>query len=287
MQVTIANGHIRGSPFKIHVVSPRKGGYTTLSAQQYVNTASYPRDVAVTEVGQLAVAESDYNTVSLYSVTGQRIHSFGTANSAGSADGQFNSPFAVAIKDGHMYVCDTNNHRVQKFSVSQRSYISKFGSNGQGNGQFSNPWGICIDPEGKVYVSDFSNHRIQVFHKDDSFAYSFNCQSNPWGLAFDLQGHLHVAAYGSDCIRVFTPKGTEVTSYGTGTLSSPAGIAINAEGYIAISQNSNPGSLWIYGPDHTLIRTIANQFACGLGIACDQDGFFWVADYSNGRVTKY
>ena len=286
LQVTIAYGHVRGSPFTFHVVYPRKGGYTKLSAQQYVNTNSCPRDVAVTEAGQLAVAESGYNTVSLYSVTGQRIYSFGTANSAGSADGQFNSPSGVAIKDDHMYVCDTNNYRVQKFSVSQRSYISKFGSNGQGKGQFSSPQGICIDPEGKVYVADFSNHRIQVFHKDDSFAYSFNCQSNPWGLAFDLQGRLHVAAYGSNRIRVFTPEGTEVTSYGTGTLSGPAGIAINAEGYIAISQWS-PGSLWIYGPDHTLIHTIANQFSSGVGIACNQDGFFWIADYHNCRVTKY
>ena len=142
LHATIAYGHIRGSPFKFHVVSPRKGGYTELSAQQYVETNSYPRGVAVTEVGQLAVAESGYDTVSLYSVTGQRIHSFGTANSAGSAAGQFNCPSGVAIKDDSMYVCDTSNHRVQTFSVSQRSYISKFGGKGQGKGQFSNPWGI-------------------------------------------------------------------------------------------------------------------------------------------------
>ena len=38
--------------------------YTELSAQQYVNTFSYPFDVAVTEVGQLAVAEYGYHTVS-------------------------------------------------------------------------------------------------------------------------------------------------------------------------------------------------------------------------------
>ena len=287
LQVTSSYSHVRGSPFKIHVVSPRKGGYTTLSAQQYVNTFSHPFDVAVTEVGQLAVAESGYHTVSLYSATGQRIHSFGTANSAGSADGQFNSPSGVAIKDDLMYVNDQGNNRVQKFSVGQQSYISKFGSNGQGNGQFSNPRGICIDQEGKVYIADYSNHRIQVFHNDDSFAYSFDCQISPWGLAFDLQGRLHVIASGSNYIHVFTPEGTLITSYGTGTLSGPAGIAINAEGYIAISQFGSPGSLWIYSPDHTLIRIFANQFSCGVGIACDQDSFFWVADCHNCRVAKY
>ena len=287
LHVTIAYGNVKGSPFKFQVLSPRKGDYTSLSAQQEVKTNSHPRDVAVTEAGQLAVAESGYHTVSLYSATGQRIHWFGTANSAGSADGQFSSPSAVAIKDDLMYVSDQGNNRVQKFSVSQQSYISKFGGKGQGKGQFSTPRGICIDPEGKVYIADYSNHRIQVFHKDDSFAYSFDCQSSPWGLAFDLQGCLHVAAYGSNCIHVFTPEGTLITSYGTGTLSTPAGIAINAEGYIAISQWKSPGSLWIYSPDHTLIHTIANQFVYGAGIACNQDGLFWIADDGNQRVAKY
>ena len=199
LQVTIASGHVKGSPFKFRITSPRKGGYTELSAQHW-NTFSHPFDVAVTEAGQLAVAESGYHTVSLYSATGQKIYSFGTANSAGSADGQFNSPSGVVIKDDLMYVSDQGNNRVQKFSVRQRSYTSKFGSKGQGKGQFSNPRGICIDPERKVYIADYNNHCIQVFHKDDSFAYSFSCTSSPWGLAFDLQGRLHVAANGSNCI---------------------------------------------------------------------------------------
>ena len=107
-----------------------------------------------------------------------------------------------------MYVSDQGNNRVRKFSVGQQSYISKFGSIGQGKGQFSSPRGICVDPEGKVYVADYNNHRIQVFHNDDSFAYSFDCQISPWGLAFDLQGRLHVAANGYNCMRVFTPEGT-------------------------------------------------------------------------------
>ena len=53
LHVMIASSHIRGGPFKFHAASPRKGGYTTLSAQQYVETNSYPHDVAVTEVDNL------------------------------------------------------------------------------------------------------------------------------------------------------------------------------------------------------------------------------------------
>ena len=219
----------------------RQTPYTSISgAQQYISTNSTPYDVAVSEEGHLAVAEHGSHTVTLYSKTGQKVHMFGTAGSYGTADGQFHSPSAVAIKSDLLYVCESGNNRVQKFSISQQSFISKFGTGGQGDGQFSSPYGICIDPEGNVFIADYSNHRIQVFRDNDSFAYSFPCQSNPWGLAFDLQGHLHVT--GSSCINVYTPEGNAITSYGSGTISSPTGIAIDAEGYIAISQNR--GNKW-------------------------------------------
>ena len=287
LHVTIGNSHVKGSPFKYQARQPRKNTYTALSAQSNISTYANPFDVAVTEDGHLAVAEYGSHTVSLYNVDGQRIYSFGTSGSPGSADEQFYSPSAVAIRGDVMYVCEANNSRVQKFSISRRSFISKFGSNGSGDGQFSNPYGICIDPEGKVFVSDHSNQRIQVFQADGSFAYSFKCQQTPWGLAFDLQGRLHVAANGSNCIQVFSPDGTSLTSYGTGTVNSPAGIAIDAEGYIAVSEYGGNSHLWIYSPDHTLVKTLTSQFSNGIGIACDAEGRFWVADQSNTRIVQY
>ena len=186
-----------------------------------------------------------------------------------------------------MYVSEQTNRRVQKFSVSKRSFISKFGSSGNGEGKFSTLRGICVDPQGKVFVADYGNNRVQVFNKDNSFAYSFPCQQCPWGMAFDHEGHLHVAAYGSHCTHVFTPEGALLTSYGTGTINSPAGISIDAEGYIAISKYGGSGRLWIYSPDHTHVHTLSGQFSSGTGIACDNNGSFWVADYGNHRIVKY
>ena len=287
LHVTLAHGHVQGSPFQYSVTNPRATPYTALSLQNSFGTSSHPFDVAVTEEGNIAVAEYNYQIVALYSVTGQRIHSFGTPNSYGSEDGQFYSPSGVAIRDDLMYVSEASNNRVQKFSVSKRSFISKFGNYGQGEGQFSTPYGICVDPEGKVFIADHSNNRIQVFNEDDSFAYSFPCQQSPWGLAFDHQGHLHVAVNSSHCIQVFTPEGTPITSYGSGTLNYPAGIAIDAQGYIAISENGGSSCLRIYSPDHNFVHTLSNQLSYGRGLACDKDGFFLVADYSNCCIAKY
>ena len=248
--------------------------------------------MALTEDGHLAVAEYGYHTVSLYNVNGRRIYSFGSRGSPGSADGQFYYPTAVAIRGDVMYVCENNNNRVQKFSISRRSFISKFGSRGSGNGQFSHPRGICIDPVGKVFVSDYSNQRIQVFQADGSFAYFFDCQRKPWGLAFDPQGHLHVAAYSTNCIQVFTPEGTSLTSYGTDTVNQPAGIAIDAEGYIVVSEHCNSNAtvsnsrLWVFAPDQSLVHTL-RCFNLGVGATFDTSGNLFVADHGNSRVCMF
>ena len=207
LHVTIGEGHIKGSPFEYHVAQPRKTAYTELYAQQHITTNLKPHDVAVTEEGQLAVAELGTHTVTLYSVTGERKYSFGTADNQGNADGQFNAPSAVAIRGDIMYVAEKGNNRVQKFSISQRRFISKFGSRGNGPGQFSEIYGICIDSKGRVFVTDWGNQRVQVFNDDDSYSYAFYCQKKPWGLAFDLQGRLHVSSYSPNLIDVFTPKG--------------------------------------------------------------------------------
>ena len=289
LHVTIYDNHVKGSPFKYHVLPERKN-----PEQKRISTNTYLYDVAVTE-GYIAVAEYGNHTVSLYTEAGQRIHSFGTG-SAGNADGQLNSPSTVAVRGDILYVCDNGEKPVHKFSISKRTIISKFCSKGKGDGQLTHPYGVCIDPEGKVFISDYTNNCILVFHDNDSFAYSFPCQKNPWGLTFDLQGRLHVALHGSNCIGVFTPEGKHITSYSdNGNITNPTGLAIDAEGYIAIS-NANNDCVWIYSPDYTRVKTLTNNvntssghYIYGRGIACDNDGSFWVAYYSNTshRIKKY
>ena len=291
-QVTIGGHPIKSSPFTLTVRQPRTTPYDTLSPQRVFSTYSNPWDLAFTDDGTMAVVEYGSHTVSLFSVDGTRLHTFGTSGSPGSGDKQFNYPTGVAIRGDEMYVTDGNNNRVQKIRISDRTHIGKFGSSGKGDNQFSNPRGICIHPDGRLFIADYSNHRIQVHQPDGTFVSSItqNEESkfqSPWGLAFNPQGLLHIAAYSSHCIKVYTPEGDYVESYGSGTVNKPVGIAIDEEGYIAVSEYSSNG-IWIYNPDHT---QLANTIQCSLsnptGITCDAKGIFWVAESGNNRVHKF
>lgn len=46
------------------------------------------------------------------------------------------------------------------------NFKGSFGSFGINKGQFSKPYSIACDTNGKVYVTDTENHRIQIFTAD-------------------------------------------------------------------------------------------------------------------------
>ena len=79
----------------------------------------------------------------------------------------FNTANGISVDSfsGNVYVVDVNNHRIQKFD-SDGNFITKWGSEGTGDGKLYYPLGISVDSSGNVYVADTSNNSIQVFADD-------------------------------------------------------------------------------------------------------------------------
>ena len=62
---------------------------------------------------------------------------------------------------GNIYILDSGNHRIQKFSPDGE-YITTIGQQGQGPGEFQYPQSMALDQDGMLYISDMGNRKIHV-----------------------------------------------------------------------------------------------------------------------------
>ncbi len=136
-----------------------------------------------------------------------RVVRFSFAGEQKSSVGGFMGPRGIAVApDGSVWVTDTGNSRVVKYNASLEN-PQTVGPTGNGPGQFRSPVGIAVSPSGTVYIADAGNHRIQVFDKDGKYVASWDV---PW-LAQSWQARLETDQSGT--LYVSNPGGAEVVSF--------------------------------------------------------------------------
>ena len=85
---------------------------------------------------------------------------------------EFPSDIAIDSKKD-IYIVDSHNHRVLKFSSNGSSILS-FGIQGKEHGEFLYPQSIAIDHLDNIFVSDLNNNRIQLFSPVGEHCFSFS-----------------------------------------------------------------------------------------------------------------
>src|SRR5437899_11535160 len=78
----------------------------------------------------------------------------------------------IAVGGNAIYVIDNELNSIEKFDMTGK-FVTLWGSQGNGNGQFLLPQGIAVDPNGDVYVVDTGNSRIQKFDNNGKLILSF------------------------------------------------------------------------------------------------------------------
>jgi len=63
-------------------------------------------------------------------------------------------------------------------------FLFKFGSHGEGNGQFNAPTGVAVDANGNIIVADWGNSRIQVSFTKIDFT---ECRNQLFEIVNNLQ----------------------------------------------------------------------------------------------------
>ncbi|CAG9795861.1 unnamed protein product [Diatraea saccharalis] len=129
--------------------------------------------------------------------------------------------------------------------------IFSFGPDGQGEGQVSRPWGICIDRKGNMIVADRRNHRIQIFSHGGDFRTMFVSKGTgpgefdlPAGITTDVFDRIIVADKDNHRVQIFSMNGNFILEFGSfgkrnGQFRYPWDVAVNTIGNIVVTDTLN------------------------------------------------
>jgi tripartite motif-containing protein 2/3/tripartite motif-containing protein 71 len=292
LHIKVEGEHIKGSPFLVTVKLPLKKLGTPIKTIS--SGLRMPRGIAVSQQGEIIVAEYGASCVSIISPAGEKLKSFGTH---GSEAGQFSKPHAVFI-DGNknFLVVDEGNSSIQKFT-QDGTFIQGRGSD------FDRPLGIAIAPNHeKIVVAEFGSHRIQVLNPDFTFTAHIGSSGNgddefcsPYDVAFDNTGEkIYVTDSGNNRIQVLTMDGQFVQQFGkkgsnSEQINYPAGISIDNSNlvYVTERQNHCVSVFTCEGKFLTSFGSYGNgpgQFSSPRGITVDKNGVLYVSDTDNNRI---
>lgn len=303
----------------IILADPFEGKHETLTAVQVVGAPgnapgrlNRPRDIAAAPDGSIYVVDTDNHRIQHFSASGESLQvwgSFGDATIGPAAGGQFNQPWGIALgPDGSVYVADTWNHRVQKFTA-EGEFLRMWGYFGQGEqpDAFWGPRDVAVDAQGRVFITDTGNKRVVIFDEDGNYLGQFGSTGlepgqfdEPVGLALDADGLVYVADTWNQRIQVFQEEGAnnfvpfrnwELQAwYGQSVDNKPyitvgggSVFAADPEGYRVLQFSLTGEAIRSWGDYGTTQETFGLPAAAAVG----PDGSVWVSDTANNRVMKF
>jgi len=162
----------------------------------------------------------------------------------GEEQGQFSFPQGMAIdQEGNLYVADTMNSRVQKFT-SNGQFLQEWDIDGM---VFGMPRAIAVDHSGLVYVNNGQGN-IRVFQPDGTELRRWDdnkfLNAGVLGMAVDQEGNVYVSNAGLHQVRKYDPMGQILLTWGehgtaSGQFNAPSGIAVDRDGTIFVADPGN------------------------------------------------
>ena len=273
-----------------------------------------PRGLAAAPDGSIYVADSRNNRIQHFNAQGELLQVWGTmadVSKGAATGGTFNEPWGIAVgPDGSVYVTDTWNHRVEKFSA-KGDFIKMWGAFGQGETPtaFWGPRGVAVDTSGRVYITDTGNKRVVIFNSDGLFITQFGTSGvdvgqfdEPVGLALDKDGKVYVNDTWNQRVQVFEPandklsytpsKQWSINGWFGQSLDNKPFIAVEASGNVLITDPEGYRVLE-FDPNGAIVRgwgdysADVDGFGLASGVTIAPDGGVWVSDGANNRLLKF
>ena len=256
-----------------------------------------PESIALNKYGHLYVTFGD--SILKFTSTGSFLSEIN--NEGNNNNYQLTGGMSIAVDDsGNVYVTARDVHEIIKFD-SSGTFITSWGSQGDGDEQFNSPEGITVDSSGNVYICDSWNHRIVKYTSNGAFLDKFGSEGHadgnfqyPVDIAVDDAGYIYVAEQWNNRIQVLDSGGNYVRKwgnwgYGDGEFQCIRGIALDSERNVYVADECN-NKISKFSSEGIFITKWGsrgsgdNQLHNPRDVAVDSAGNVYVADHSNQRI---
>ena len=248
----------------------------------YYDAAQKKLFLYIADQGNHRIRQLDTATNAISTVAGTGTAGW-TGDGGAATSARLNNPQGVSVDAaGNIYIADTNNDRIRKFTVGGNiSTVAGTGTGGYtGDGgaatsaRINNPYGVSVDAVGNIYIADTNNNRIRKFtvggnistvagtgtagYTGDGGAATSARINKPQGVSVDAVGSIYIADTNNDRLRLvniytgFISTMANIAGTGgyngdsqpavTATLNSPAGVALGLQkggGRIFIGDTGN------------------------------------------------
>ncbi|MCG2725570.1 MAG: hypothetical protein L6420_04810, partial [Elusimicrobia bacterium] len=317
-----------------------------------------PQGIAISENGDMYIADTGNDRVVVYTSTGGYKTEYGVEKEKHQDDDddkkekghkedkkeelKFKHPRGVALDDeGNIFIADSDNNRVVKLSPEGEELMilgcrkegkdnKKHGEkyeNRKSTGCFHQPRGMAINSSNEIYVADTNNSRVQKFSSEGEFIMSFSLPKTdkkehkekddydneekkgrgnqdekgelgrPYGIALNNEGNIYIT----------DGKGKRVLKYnGEGVLESeigedlkwkePYGIAIDGKSQCLIVTDEKEGKIYKFNKKEELSLEYGSKKEKGhkeekpgklSGLALDKEGNLYIAQAGKDKILKY
>ena len=223
----------------------------------------------------------------------------------GSKNGQFNLPTDIAIVADTVYVCDSQNARIQVFNLDGE-YLREIGNLGIKDQKLIEPVRLVVS-DNQVFVIDKFSKSIKVYSIQGEFISEIipdnqisNVLNSRGGFDINLQGNFVFANSENHLVTEFSKQGTLLRQWGlaSGQFNSPADVIIDKRGFLYITDTGNQ-RIQVFNDKGDNILKWGAPFS--MNLAASFNGWFnnpsyittgpemtiFVVDFNNDRVQKF
>jgi len=221
-----------------------------------------------------------------------------TSSLFGDMAARFQQPAGLAVSGRDVYVADAGTARIDRL-VKEEPVNMFTGGEGAKAGQFVQPRGIAVGPNGSVYTIDFRNYRVQHFTADGEFIYKWGSEgddasqfNDPCGIAVDGDGNVYVADTWNARIQKFNANGEllRVWQGDAGGFYAVRDVEVDTRRDRVYAVDTGNARVQVFNRAGQFIGVWGGrgsgqgQFSEPVGIAVGPDSRIYVADTGNQRI---